>query len=112
MLHRRPPLSVHSCSVLGNKLRDGQSVRWVMPLHGRSKVSCDISVRLILRIALSRADAHATLHFPGPEVEKRINEYRKQNGTVLFGGKLLSDVDHTHALPDNMGATLPPIQAP
>lgn len=48
----------------------------------------------------------------GPEVEKRITDYRLAKGPVLFGGKLKSDLDPTHALPDNLGAHLPEIRAP
>lgn len=48
----------------------------------------------------------------GPEVEKRIADYRAKHGKVLFGGKLVSDVDHTHAMPDNLGAFLPEVEAP
>jgi NADH dehydrogenase (ubiquinone) flavoprotein 1 len=43
----------------------------------------------------------------GPEVERRITEFRKLNGPVMFGGKLLSGVeDKTLALPDNLGGNL------
>lgn len=42
-----------------------------------------------------------------PEVERRISEFRAQNGPVLFGGRLLSQVgDRTLALPDNVGGNL------
>ena len=42
-----------------------------------------------------------------PEVEARIAEFRKLNGPVMFGGKLLKDVDdRTLALPDNLGGNL------
>jgi NADH dehydrogenase (ubiquinone) flavoprotein 1 len=42
-----------------------------------------------------------------PEVERRIAEFRVQNGPVLFGGRLLSQVDDgTLALPDNLGGNL------
>ena len=42
-----------------------------------------------------------------PEVERRISEYRAQNGPVLFGGRLLSQVeDRTLALADNLGGNL------
>jgi len=42
-----------------------------------------------------------------PEVERRITEFRKLNGPVMFGGKLLSSVqDKTLALPDNLGGNL------
>lgn len=39
-----------------------------------------------------------------PEVERRIDEYRAQNGPVLFGGRLKSELgDETLAVPDNLG---------
>jgi NADH-ubiquinone oxidoreductase-F iron-sulfur binding region len=42
-----------------------------------------------------------------PEVERRIVEFRAQNGPALFGGRLLSQVeDRTLALPDNLGGNL------
>jgi NADH dehydrogenase (ubiquinone) flavoprotein 1 len=41
-----------------------------------------------------------------PEVEARINNFRVENGPVLFGGRLLSQVDPTHAIPDNLGSNL------
>ena len=42
-----------------------------------------------------------------PEVERRISEFRAQNGPVMFGGRLLSQVeDRTLALPDNLGGNL------
>jgi NADH dehydrogenase (ubiquinone) flavoprotein 1 len=42
-----------------------------------------------------------------PEVERRIAEFRQLNGPVMFGGKLLSQVDdRTLALPDNLGGNL------
>ena len=41
-----------------------------------------------------------------PEVERRIAEFREKNGPVLFGGRLLSQVDDTLAIPDNMGGNL------
>lgn len=44
--------------------------------------------------------------FIGPEVERRIAEYRAANGPVLFGGKLKSDTDFRLAVPDNLGASL------
>ncbi|KAH9831455.1 NADH-ubiquinone oxidoreductase [Rhodofomes roseus] len=47
-----------------------------------------------------------------PEVEKRIEQFRAQNGTVLFGGRLKSQTDPTLALPDNMGANLPEVAPP
>lgn len=47
-----------------------------------------------------------------PEVEARINKFRAVNGPVLFGGRLLSQVDQTHALPDNLGANLKEIDPP
>ncbi|KAG8842118.1 NADH dehydrogenase [ubiquinone] flavoprotein 1, mitochondrial [Tulasnella sp. 330] len=47
-----------------------------------------------------------------PEVEQRIADYRAKHGKVLFGGKLVSDLDPTHALPDNMGAHVPEVPAP
>jgi len=47
-----------------------------------------------------------------PEVEARINKFRAENGPVLFGGRLLSQVDPTHTLPDNLGANLKEINPP
>jgi len=47
-----------------------------------------------------------------PEVEARINKFRAENGPVLFGGRLLSQVDPTHAFPDNLGGNLKEISAP
>jgi NADH dehydrogenase (ubiquinone) flavoprotein 1 len=41
-----------------------------------------------------------------PEVERRIEEFRKANGPVLFGGKLGSEVDPSLAMPDNLGGNL------
>ncbi|CAG7851748.1 SubName: Full=Probable NADH2 dehydrogenase (Ubiquinone) flavoprotein 1 {ECO:0000313/EMBL:CCA67365.1} [Serendipita indica DSM 11827] len=42
-----------------------------------------------------------------PEVEARIAEFRKLNGPVMFGGKMLKDIDdRTLALPDNLGGNL------
>lgn len=42
-----------------------------------------------------------------PEVEKRIEAFRAANGSVLFGGRLKSQLDDTLAVPDNMGGNLP-----
>jgi NADH dehydrogenase (ubiquinone) flavoprotein 1 len=47
-----------------------------------------------------------------PEVEARINKFRAEHGTVLFGGRLGSQVDPTLAIPDNMGGNLKEIHAP
>jgi NADH dehydrogenase (ubiquinone) flavoprotein 1 len=48
-----------------------------------------------------------------PEVEKRIDSFRADNGPVLFGGRLLSSqTDPTLALPDNMGAHIPEVTSP
>jgi len=47
-----------------------------------------------------------------PEVEARIDKFRAENGPVLFGGRLLSQVDPAHALPDNLGANLKEIDTP
>ena len=47
-----------------------------------------------------------------PEVEKRIEEFRRANGTVAFGGRLASEIDDTLAVPDNLGARLPPLEQP
>jgi NADH dehydrogenase (ubiquinone) flavoprotein 1 len=45
--------------------------------------------------------------FPGPEVERRITEYRRLNGPVMFGGREVKDItDETLALPDNLGRNL------
>lgn len=43
----------------------------------------------------------------GPEVEARIAEFRERKGPVMFGGRLLADVDdRTLAMPDNLGGNL------
>lgn len=47
-----------------------------------------------------------------PEVEKRIAAFRAENGPVLFGGRLNSQTDPTLAIPDNLGANLPEVEAP
>jgi len=47
-----------------------------------------------------------------PEVEARINKYRAENGPVLFGGRLGSQVDPTLAIPDNLGGNLKEIHPP
>jgi NADH dehydrogenase (ubiquinone) flavoprotein 1 len=49
-----------------------------------------------------------------PEMEARIAQFREKNGDVLFGGKLVKDVDMRYALPDNLGgeARRPAISAP
>ncbi|CAG8645939.1 17344_t:CDS:2, partial [Acaulospora colombiana] len=71
----------------GNKLKEERFVLLVMQQPGPSKDSCATSVR--------------------PEVERRIAEFRELNGPVMFGGKLLSQVDdRTLALPDNLGGNL------
>lgn len=41
-----------------------------------------------------------------PEVEARIEKFRAENGPVLFGGRLKSQVDPTLAIPDNLGGNL------
>jgi NADH dehydrogenase (ubiquinone) flavoprotein 1 len=41
-----------------------------------------------------------------PEVEARIDKFRAENGGVLFGGRLKSQVDPTLATPDNLGGNL------
>ena len=38
-----------------------------------------------------------------PEVEKRIEEFKRLNGAVGFGGHLASAADETLAVPDNWG---------
>jgi NADH dehydrogenase (ubiquinone) flavoprotein 1 len=83
----------------GNKSKVAPFVRWVMPLHGQSRVSCATSVRvtsLISRLTFTNIS-------PGPEVERRITESRRLNGRVMFGGKKVSGIDQTLALPDNLG---------
>ncbi|KAF9266728.1 NADH-ubiquinone oxidoreductase [Marasmius fiardii PR-910] len=43
-----------------------------------------------------------------PEVEARIEQFRKEHGTVAFGGHIKSEVkDQTLAQPDNLGFQLP-----
>jgi NADH dehydrogenase (ubiquinone) flavoprotein 1 len=46
-----------------------------------------------------------------PEVERRIEEFRKINGAVGFGGHLASKVDETLAIPDNLGLRLDQVAA-
>ena len=42
-----------------------------------------------------------------PQVEERIEKFRRENGAVMFGGRMVNDVeDRTLALPDNLGANL------
>jgi NADH dehydrogenase (ubiquinone) flavoprotein 1 len=41
-----------------------------------------------------------------PVVEERIAKFRAENGPVLFGGKLKSEVDERFAVPDDLGANL------
>ena len=41
-----------------------------------------------------------------PVVEERIAKFRAENGPVLFGGKLKSEVDKRLAVPDDLGANL------
>jgi NADH dehydrogenase (ubiquinone) flavoprotein 1 len=38
-----------------------------------------------------------------PEVEQRLAQFHAANGGVQFGGKLLSEVDYSAAIPDNLG---------
>ena len=45
-------------------------------------------------------------------MEKRIDQFRAANGPVLFGGRLLSEVDKNFALPDNLGGNLKEVGAP
>ena len=47
-----------------------------------------------------------------PEVEKRIADFRAREGAVMFGGKMVKDIDPSLALPDNLGAHLPEVGAP
>jgi hypothetical protein len=49
-----------------------------------------------------------------PEMEARIAQFREKNGDVLFGGKLVKDVDMRYAVPDNLGgdARRPAISGP
>ena len=47
-----------------------------------------------------------------PEVEQRRAQFRAENGTVLFGGRMISQTDATLAIPDNMGAHLPEVGNP
>jgi len=42
-------------------------------------------------------------HSVGPEVEARLAAFNAKNGQVLFGGRLMSDVDARYAIPDNLG---------
>ena len=44
-----------------------------------------------------------------PEVEKRIEAFRRENGKVLFGGRMAAEMDPTLAIPDNLGANLPEV---
>lgn len=47
-----------------------------------------------------------------PEVERRIAEFRAREGAVMFGGKMVKDIDPTLAVPDNLGAHLKEVGAP
>ena len=47
-----------------------------------------------------------------PEVEKRIADFRAREGAVMFGGKMVKDIDPSLALPDNLGTHLPEVGAP
>lgn len=38
-----------------------------------------------------------------PEVEARIARFQRENGNVMFGGKLAKEADLRYALPDNLG---------
>jgi NADH dehydrogenase (ubiquinone) flavoprotein 1 len=38
-----------------------------------------------------------------PEVEARLAAFHAKNGQVMFGGKLLSEMDGRFAIPDNLG---------
>jgi NADH dehydrogenase (ubiquinone) flavoprotein 1 len=37
------------------------------------------------------------------EVEAKIANFHAQHGQVMFGGKLLSEMDDRYAIPDNLG---------
>ena len=51
--------------------------------------------------------AFITYHvIPGPEVERRIDEYRAKHGAVMFGGRLQSETESDLAIPDNLGGHL------
>jgi hypothetical protein len=39
----------------------------------------------------------------GHEVEAKIAAFHAQHGQVMFGGKLLSEMDDRYAIPDNLG---------
>jgi NADH dehydrogenase (ubiquinone) flavoprotein 1 len=47
-----------------------------------------------------------------PEVERRIAEFRAREGGVMFGGRLIRDVDPSLAIPDNLGGQLPEVASP
>jgi len=47
-----------------------------------------------------------------PEVERRITEFRAREGGVLFGGRLVRDVDPALAIPDDLGGHLPEVAPP
>ncbi|EJD35592.1 NADH-ubiquinone oxidoreductase [Auricularia subglabra TFB-10046 SS5] len=59
--------------------------------------SSSLSVPIVLATDIPR---------PGPEVEKRIDQFRAEHGAVLFGGQLKSEVDYSLAVPDNLGGSL------
>jgi len=40
------------------------------------------------------------------DVEARIDAFRASQGGVMFGGRMIRDVDPTLAIPDNLGANL------
>jgi NADH dehydrogenase (ubiquinone) flavoprotein 1 len=46
-----------------------------------------------------------------PEVERRIEAFRRAHGPVLFGGKLKSETDPNFALPDNLGGNVQKVAA-
>ncbi|TIA74036.1 hypothetical protein E3P77_01997 [Wallemia ichthyophaga] len=43
-----------------------------------------------------------------PQMEQRIKEFQRENGVVMYGGKLLKDHNPNIAIPDNRGASIPP----
>ena len=41
-----------------------------------------------------------------PLVEERIAQFQATEGRVMFGGRMVKDVDPTLALPDNLGGNI------
>ncbi|KAH6907496.1 NADH-ubiquinone oxidoreductase 51 kDa subunit [Coprinopsis sp. MPI-PUGE-AT-0042] len=104
----------------------GQGTTWMMNMMARMEegrahqreidMLLEITKQIEGRTICALGDAAAwpiqglMRHFR-PEVERRIEEYRKLNGAVGFGGPLASQVDETLAIPDNLGLRLDQVAA-